>query len=539
MAKKLQQFYIYKLSSQRIIQDKLNIQLNINDARKNGELISIGNSQLLTTIRQIKNRTDYEDRLNELLEQKKIAKKKLDNPLRLYEIEKEIDAILFVPEIISLVVEDNRHYVKIINEGLFVNGKKYVRLMCSAGQARRNNVLLIDSEIERQTKEILNNGRKDIPIVPAKFNAYFALSSSTALPVTTPLFTVVKDCEIKRVEKVEWVEEDPSGDDKIEEVEKELKFNLFDGQGLISPRMAKQWAEDLELDYIPSCFIVRSNFIKGLLVVVDFVEYSDYIGKHIIEDIYGDTINIRDMDVILSSSQFKLWNAFDNVRSYVKNSKQNNIGWGVTRYAPKQEKNYTTLNYQFIQALNLDDKSIKSLCKKTVEYFRNICTNTLDYTLLYLLGDLCDEDYNEYVFDNIGDNVTKAIILNNDLINDPYIQTHIQNSIKKKIKESYIGNLIVNGNYTFMVADPIAMLEHIFGLPVKGLLDRDEYYCKYWLDKGVNKIAGMRSPLVWRSEVDVMDLKISEDINHWFKYLNCCCVFPANGMDMAVLGGAD
>jgi hypothetical protein len=107
------------------------------------------------------------------------------------------------------------------------------------------------------------------------------------------------------------------------------------------------------------------------------------------------------MDVILSSSQFKLWNAFDNVRSYVKNSKQNNIGWGVTRYAPKQEKNYTTLNYQFIQALNLDDKSIKSLCKKTVEYFRNICTNTLDYTLLYLLGDLCDEDYNEYVFDNM------------------------------------------------------------------------------------------------------------------------------------------
>jgi hypothetical protein len=88
MAKKLQQFYIYKLSSQRIIQDKLNIQLNINDARKNGELISIGNSQLLTTIRQIKNRTDYEDRLNELLEQKKIAKKKLDNPLRLYEIKR-------------------------------------------------------------------------------------------------------------------------------------------------------------------------------------------------------------------------------------------------------------------------------------------------------------------------------------------------------------------------------------------------------------------------------------------------------------------
>jgi hypothetical protein len=303
--------------------------------------------------------------------------------------------------------------------------------------------------------------------------------------------------------------------------------------------MAMQWAADLDLDYIPSCFIVRSNFIKGLLVVVDFVEYSDYIGKHIIEDVYGDKVNIRDMDVILSASQFKLYNAFDNIKSYIENCKKNNIGWGVTRYAPKQEKNHVTLNYQFIQALNLNDQGIKSLCKKTIEYFRNIISNTLDYTLLYLLGDLCDENYDEHIFERIGDNVAKAIILNNNLINDPYIQGYIQNSIRKRIKESYIGNIIVNGNYTFMAADPIAMLEHIFGMPVKGLLERGEYYCKYWLDRGINKIAGMRSPLVWRSEVNVMNLKTNDDIKHWFKYLNCCCVFPANGMDMAVLGGAD
>jgi hypothetical protein len=411
--------------------------------------------------------------------------------------------------------------------------------MCSAGQARRNNVLLVDSNVEIQLKNILNNGRADIEITPAKFNAYFALASSTALRVTTPLFCIIPDCEIKRKEKVEWVEEDPNGDDIITPVEKELDFNLFDGQGLISPRMAQQWALDLELDYIPSCFIIRSNFIKGLVVVIDFVEYSDEIGKHIITDIYGNNVNIRDMDVILTASQFKLWNAFKNTQEYVKNCKLNKIGWGITRYAPKQEKNHTTLNYQFIQALNLDENSIVSLCSKTVEYFENICNNNLDYTLLYLLGDLCDEDYDEYVLDKISDNVSKALILNNNLINDSYIQDHIQNSLRKKIKDSYIGNLIVNGNYTFMVADPYAFLEYIFGLPVKGLLDSKEYYCKYWLDKGVNKVAGMRSPLVWRSEVNVMDLKNNDNIKKWYKYLNCCCVFPANGMDMAVLGGAD
>jgi len=90
-----------------------------------------------------------------------------------------------------------------------------------------------------------------------------------------------------------------------------------------------------------------------------------------------------------------------------------------------------------------------------------------------------------------------------------------------------------------MVADPVALMEHVFGLEIKGLLNRNEHYNKYWLDKGVNKIAGMRSPLVWRSEVNILNLKNNDDIEKWYKYLNNCCVFNVHGMDMAILGGAD
>ena len=537
---KLQQYHIFKLATDRLKQDNYDIQLDTWQARKNGELVSIGDSQMLRTLREITGRTDDIDELQELLVKKKNLKQNGgDEKFDLYNIENRIDKLLFVPEIISLVVKNVKQYEHIIKNGLFVNNKKYVRLMCSAGQARRNNVLFVDSEIEEELKRVLNNDRADIEITPAKFNAYFALASSTALPVTTPYFCVVPDCEVVRKETVDWVTEMDGGDDIIEPTEKELTFNLFDGQGIISPRMAEVWAGDLGLDYIPSSFIVRGNFIKGMVAVIDFMEYSDEIGKHIIKDIYGNDVNIRDMDVILTASQFKLWNAFESTNDYVAKCNKNHLGWGITRVSPKEENHHTFLNYQFLQALHLDQKQIESLCSKTVEYFENIMSNNLDYTLLYLLGSQVDKEYDPNIFNKINDNVTKALILDNNLIADPYIQNHIQNSLRRKIKDSYIGNLIVDGQYTFIASDPLAMLEYIFGQPIVGLLKRNEYYNNYWLSKGVNKIAGMRSPLVWRSEVNLLNLKNNNDIQRWYKYLNCCLVTNVHGLDMALLGGCD
>jgi hypothetical protein len=536
---KLQQYHIFKLATDRLKQDNYDIQLDTWQARKNGELVSIGDSQMLRTLREITGRTGDIDELQELLVKKHNLKRVEGGNFDLYNIENRIDELLFVSEIISLVVKNVKQYEYIISHGLFVNNKKYVRLMCSAGQARRNNVLFVDAEIEKELKRVLNNDRADIEITPAKFNAYFALASSTALPVTTPYFCVIPDCEVVRKETVDWVTEVDGGDDIIEPTEKELTFNLFDGQGIISPRMAEVWANDLGLDYIPGAFIIRSNFIKGMVAVIDFMEYSDEIGKHIVKDVYGNDVNIRDMDVILTASQFKLWNAFDSMQDYVEKCRKNNLGWGVTRCTPKEENTHTFLNYQFLQALHLDQKQIESLCSKTVEYFENVMSGNKNYTLLYLLGAQIDKEYDENIFNKINDNVTKALMLDNNLITDPYIQNHIQNSLRRKIKDSYIGNLIVDGQYTFIASDPLAMLEYIFGQPIVGLLKRNEHYNNYWLSKGVNRIAGMRSPLVWRSEVNVLDLKNNDDIQRWYKYLKCCLITNVHGLDMALFGGCD
>ena len=386
--KKLQQYYIFKIATSRLKNSNYNINLSIKDARRYGEIVSMGDSQMFRSLRNIKGIVLNEQDIQELfLERKKIKRKKSseENLKRLIEIDQIIDNYLFVPEIISIFVENNNHYKKIGKNGFILNNKKYVRFACGAGHARRNNVLFIDQEYFDKLNRVLDNDRENIEITPAKYNAYFALSTSASLSVSEPYFCVVPDKEVIRTERVDFVKEIENSDDEVIEMDREITFNLWDGQGIISPKMAKQWADELELDYIPSSFIIRSNFIKGLVVVIDFHKFSDEIGKRFITDIYGNNVNIRDMDVILTQSQFKLWNAFSSISDYKKKSKSNNLQWSVTRVAPKYDSRHTFLNYQFIQALNLNDTSIENITKKTFEYFNKITQKDVRYTLLYLL----------------------------------------------------------------------------------------------------------------------------------------------------------
>ena len=540
--KKLQQYYIFKIATSRLKNSNYNINLSIKDARRYGEIVSMGDSQMFRSLRNIKGIVLNEQDIQELfLERKKIKRKKSseENLKRLIEIDQIIDNYLFVPEIISIFVENNNHYKKIGKNGFILNNKKYVRFACGAGHARRNNVLFIDQEYFDKLNRVLDNDRENIEITPAKYNAYFALSTSASLSVSEPYFCVVPDKEVIRTERVDFVKEIENSDDEVIEMDREITFNLWDGQGIISPKMAKQWADELELDYIPSSFIIRSNFIKGLVVVIDFHKFSDEIGKRFITDIYGNNVNIRDMDVILTQSQFKLWNAFSSISDYKKKSKLNNLQWSVTRVAPKYDSRHTFLNYQFIQALNLNDTSIENITKKTFEYFNKITQKDVRYTLLYLLGKISDGDYDKNIFNKINDRITKAIILNHKILDDPYIKTYLVHSLNKKIKESYIGNLIIDGSYTIMVSDPYAFFEYIFDLPINGLLKRGEHYNKYWVNKGESKLAGMRAPLTWKSEVNILNLKNSEKINDWFKYLNSCVVYNIFGNDVLLHADSD
>lgn len=563
--KKLQQFYIMKFSSSRL--EKFNYHLkrilgntgtHVREIRNNNELIALGDNQALRTIRSIRyernpNCLQYNpQQLDELYQQKKELKKKLFTESvkkQISIVNAQIDEMLFMPEYVSVVIDDVKHYKKIIEDGLYINNFKYVRLMCSAGQARVNTVILIREDYESEVKKRLRCGAKSIKITKNKYNAYFALSSSSTYLIPKPNVLLIDDCEIEMDKRVDWISKIPkeeknklSNNERVSEITTTLGFNLFDGCGAVSVEFAKRVAEELELDYIPSAFCIRCAYIKGMVFVVDFKQYAKELGIVFQKDLYGVDQKIEEMDMILTKSQFKLYNAYESMNDYYRLCEENGILWGITKVTPKNDNTYFRSNYQFCQAIdlrNMDD--VAELCQPTVEWLSGICGKDVNLSILFLLGSLLDRediDYNN-IMNLTNDNVAKALILNKDMINDEYIKSLVIMSVNKKIRESYLGKLILNGNFSVMIPDMYAFMQHAFGQEVTGALKEFEHYSHFWNEREKTEVVAMRSPLTWRSEVNKLTLVKNDITEKWFKYLTSGIVYNVWGCDCMIHADSD
>ena len=459
--------------------------------------------------------------------------------------------MLYIPEYILVAIEQDSHYKTMIKKGLFINGKKYVRLLCSAGMARNNTVAFVEESYEEELKRYLRNGVKDVKITKNKYNAYFALASTATHILSTPKVLLIDDCEINMTKKIDWVQDTQTIDSlqnkqRIVTLDKELNFNLFDGGGLVDISKAQKWADELELDYVPSVFIIRNIFCKGCLFTVDFKKFGREIAKkNTVVDAFGNEQKIEECDVILTKSQFKLAAGYDSMEDYQKKCDENFNYWGTSRVSPKKDDGFFFTNYQFLQVLDLDDEDIKELCRPTIEWLTGVAGLNRNFALLYLLGNLClKENLDPQDITNLtSDNMVKALIINKDMIEDEHIRSTIIQSINKKIKEAYIGKLIVQGCFNTMIPDPYALMEWTFAegdvSKVHGLLKEFEHYSDYWNKRGASEGVGMRSPLTWRSEVNKLVFVNNEETNEWYKYLNSGTIYNVWGCDCMLHADSD
>lgn len=546
MRKKQPSFFLMKFNSDRLKNANYKIKLDFSTGQKNGEIVRLSDNQVLRTLRKLKNKEFNQDELNELIRQRKILNREIDseeNRIKIDEINKKIEDILFVPEIISVKFQNKSHYKNIKSKGLFINGNKYVRFLAGAGNLRRNTVFYIQQDYLEPMNNVLNNGRDETkPVVPAKFSAYFGLYNSSSTMVDFPDFAVIPDCTRKKICKVDWVSGSGTGT-TVEEKDVEMTFNLFDGQGLISPELMSKWATNIGLDYIPSWAIIRAPFIKGNVVTFDFHDFARTVAqKNKIIDVWGNEVNLDKIELLLSESQFKMWDSYKNIEIFAENCKKNELFFGISRYAPSEEKekNYVYSNYQFTQVLDLDQKSIESLCKPTIDYIKDLSGMDANKMILYLMGDGInyvgeDDWFNEI----IQDDVVKALLLNKEVSKDVYVRQRFIRSLNKTIRESMLGSTLHQGNFSAMICDPYAQAQHAFGMEVKGILNPGEYYSNFWNRKGVNKVSACRAPLTHHSEVNILNLKQNTRLNYWYQYIKTGTIFPSLGQDVLSFADSD
>ena len=515
--KKLQQFFVLSFQSNRIKKSG-KIICSLNDARKNQEVISVGDSQLFRTLRSISHHPYDEIKLSELWNGRSRLRKnknKKENIIEISKITSLIDEMLFIRPIISITFNHVSHYKKLVKEGVYVNGKRFIRFLGAAGQLRRNTVLFIDEDYLDKVRNVLECGfDKNTPVNFGKFNAYYSLVSGSSHPVRTPRYLVVPDLEITQKREVNFVEDD---NETVNRKTLPITLNIFDGAGMVSTDFAKLWSEDLGLDYDACSFIFRAPWMKGLLTSFPFRIFAKENNITAITDIYGKQHEVEDVDVILTKSQFKLWEGYSSTSEHLNKCLENNLTWNITRVNPKREKDSFFSSYMYLQVLK-DSADIEKLCKPTLDYFNEISLLDAEKTLLYLMGTSVDEEGVEFL--KIENPIVKALCLNRDCIQDPHIRRSIIKSLNRKIHDSYSGKLLMSpANYQFAIPDLVSLSQHSLGLKVTGLLREKEVYSEYWNNKDVKTIIGGRSPLTYRSELVKLNTVKGKNFYKWFGHI--------------------
>lgn len=535
------QKFIYKIHSERLRKAKWNLVLPIEEARRNDEVISLADSLILRWIDELNGVVDADEKAKAIKAEIKRIKSTSNTIHNKREIKKlyiELDKLQFQPDYMCLIIDKEKDYYRAC-KGFSINGIRYERLLGTNGGIKNSTIVFISERLAPEIKRRIENGRNpNKELVTAKLEAYKALTCSASTPVSLPNgILVVNDAETEFESEIIYLTDENDGDPEMEYRPNEhIVMDASDGFGLMLPSLAERWSRELGLDYMVSGVNTRFSFEKGMIFTFDFIDFADKIaGKYIVNDAWGNDVDIRDVEIILTTSMVKLWDSYDSCDDYIQTSLDNKYTFSITKTCPKELESERNINYQFIQSYDLDDSDIEELIAPTMNDIRDVLSGDWRKTLLFLRGDGLDEN-NIY---KTPDDFIKAISIDNRVLKDQFVQSSIYQLIKNRINEAKVGVLKVHGNYSILSGDPYLLCQSIFGLDKTGLLKAGEIYNKYWSDLGSDKLACFRAPMTCHNNIRIVHPSTSDDVKYWFRYMNSCTILNAWDTAAAAMNGAD
>ena len=462
----------------------------------------------------------------------------LQNRRRIKKLYEELDAVQFKPDYLCVIMDKEKDYLRAC-KGFSINGITYHRLLGTNGGVKNETIVFISDKHGDEIRKRIDNGRDmSVELVPAKLEAYKALTCSASIPVSLPRgILVVNDCETQFTSDIIYINDEADGEPVMEERPGAVvDLNESDGYGLMLPALADRWAEEIGIDYRPSGVNTRFSWEKGMVFCFDFLEFAEKVAHtYMVTDAWGVQRDIRDVELILTTSMLKLWDSYGSCEEYIENCLSNNYSFGVAKVCPRALESERNLNYQFIQSYDLCDEDIEELIKPTMSDIKDILFADYKKTILFLKGVGLNEDN----VDRIEDDYAKALMVDPAMINDPYVQSKIFQLIKNKINEAKVGVIKVHGNYSIVSGDPFSLCQSIFGLEVTGLLKSGEIYNAYWSAKSANALACFRAPMTCHNNIRLVNINRTSDAEHWYRYMTTCTIFNSWDTAAHALNGMD
>lgn len=564
------QIYVLKIHSGYLSKHNWHLDFRLSEIRKQPQMVvSLGSSQVLRWLTKLQNRENDDSRATEIKKEIKNIKKlenSYENKQKINNLYNELYEKQFQQDYLMLIMDSPQDYRNACKNKFSItidygNRKEtvtYVRLLGTAGSIKKSTIMFINENRHDEIMRRINNGRYLGPkegesvkthngielgykFIPAKLSAYFALQCSASISVPWPRIIVVNDAEVKFKDVVRIVtdsgnEENPIWPTVSEPQEVEIEADISDGMGFISPEMSAKWAKELHEGEEPlSGYNTRCAFVKGMVFTVPFVQFAEEVAHtYIITDAWGDKRDIRDADVILTTSMLKLWDSYDGFEDYYENCRKNEYDFCIAKSSPRELRNVHTTNYQYLQDFTFTDDQIDDLVTPTVTKIKECLGLDWKKLILYMCGTGLDEK-------NVlsMDPMCKSIMANPELVKDPYVRSKVSRMIQKRINSAKIGVLDVAGDYAILGNDPYSLLQHIFGMKITGLMKAGECYHKYWTDKNVDEIVLFRAPMTSHENVQKLKVVASDEMKKWYGYIKTCCLINSWDTTAMRLNGAD
>lgn len=536
------QKYILKINSSRLRRERWNLTLPIDEARRNEEIISLADSQVLRWIDELNGIEGADHKAKEIKSQIKALRKEpvnTQNKRKMRQLYSDLDSLQYKPDYMCLIIDKEKDYRRAV-KGFKINGIKYKRLLGTTGGIKNSTIVFVSERLWSEIRRRIDNGR-DITkeLVTAKLGAYMALTCSASTPVSFPNgLLVVNDAETQFKSDIIYLANREEGEPVMERYnDYDITLDATDGFGIMLPSLAARWSSELGLDYVASGMCTRFSFEKGMVFTFDFLDFADKIagGNYMVKDAWGNDVDIRNVELVLTTSMVKLWDSYKSCDDYIRLSLENKYTFGITKACPRELENVRNLNYQFIQSYDLSPEDIDELITPTIEEIYDVLNGDWRRASVFLKGvGLCDKNISK-----IEDDYAKAIMIDQRVFEDPYVQNNIYQLIKNRINKAKVGVVKVHGNYSIVSGDPYLLCQSVFGLDKTGLLKSGEIYNKYWADDGAEKVACFRAPMTTHENIRVMSPCRSDEARYWYQYMKTCTIINAWDTTMPALNGLD
>ena len=535
------QKFIYKIHSARLRQNRWKLTMTVDEARRNDEVISLADSQILRWIDELNGLENADERAREIkarIRRIRRSPNSVGSKKAVRKLYHDLDELQFKPDYMCLIIDREKDYHRAC-KGFTINGIRYKRLLGTNGGIKSSTIVFVSERLAPELRRRIENGRdQKKELVTAKLEAYKALTCSASIPVSMPKgILVVDDVETQYESDIIYLTDEGDGEPVMEDRANEpITMDASDGYGLMLPALAERWSEELGLDYVMSGCNTRFSFEKGMAFTFDFLDFAEKVaGTYLVRDAWGNEVDVRNVELILTTSMVKLWDSYPDCETYVRCSLENGYTFGVPKACPAELESERSLNYQFIQSYDLNDEEIDELIGPTMRYIGDALGEDWRKAILYLKGIGINED-------NVGrlnDDFVKAAMVDERMLDDPYVRSSIYQLIRNRINQAKVGVVDVHGNYSIVAGDPYLLCQSIFGLEKTGLLKAGEIYNRYWADAGAKALACFRAPMTCHNNIRLVHPADREDVRYWYRYITTATII--NGWDTmaAALNGMD